>query len=154
MHHLCQRSSNFWFGTAPKHTKIDKSASGTHSRTLRSLSNDKKVAVKRATTVCALISAGSGVQGLEHADHVSKSGRERERAHALLLKTTSCSSGRKPFVCALHRRGAGKNKVIKVCKQCLGAALTDKQAGKGLGEEQRLGCQAHLGLSRETTWKR
>ena len=82
-----------------------KSASGTHSRTLRSLGSDKKVAVKRVTTVCALLSTGSGVQGLEHAVHVSKSGRERESAHVLLQTRTSCLSDLKLFVCASHRHG-------------------------------------------------
>ena len=38
----------------------------------------------------------------------------------------------------LHLRGEGKNKVIKVCKQCLGAALTDKQAGKGMEKSKDL----------------
>ena len=57
---------------------------------------------------------------------------------SLLRKTTSPSSGRKPLVCALHRRGAGKNKAIKVCRQCLGATLTDKQAGKGMEKSKDL----------------
>ena len=110
--------------------------------------------MKRATTtVCAFLLTGSGGQDLEHAVHVSRSGREHERAHVFPQAKTSCSSALKPFVCFSHLRGTGQEEGIKVCKQCLGAALTDKQAGKS-GEEQRLGCQAPFGLSRETTWRR
>ena len=95
--------------------------------------------MKRATaTVCAFLLTGSGGQDLEHADHVSRSGRERERTHALPQAKTTCSSGRKPFVCFHTCVEQDKNKAIKVCKQCLGAALTDKQAGKRVEKSKDL----------------
>ena len=71
------------------HKKKAKSASGTHSRTLRSLSNDEKVAVKRATKTECLSANRSGGQDLENANHVSRSGRERERVHFLAIKRKS-----------------------------------------------------------------